>query len=147
MRRKMSVLLQRRMMHQEFDFSKRRVTVDDIPALQHYVTHLLEKLVVGRPVLLSQIRPKGLTVDHPLRIAIQGITATKVARVHILARKDPDLAANFADSNYVLDVEPLEGKNGFVISKMRLSDYISEYSSRLGEEIGKDLERLVQETN
>ena len=95
---------------------------------------------------LSKIRPKGLTVDKPFRIALMAPTEYLLAYVHEIARKDVAKARLISELIEVPLVKQLQGESKYVVEKKHLSEIILEEASRIGEEAGRDLARMMVQT-
>ncbi len=121
---------------------KEKVTSEDIPRLSAYSGWLMSELPEGT-TRLSKIRPKGLTVDKPFRIAMMAPTQYLMAYVHEIARKDVDKARLISELIDVPVVKQLQGESKYVVEKKHLSDVILEEASRIGEEAGKDLAKIL----
>lgn len=127
-------------------FKGDKVTTEDIPTLSCYSGALMPHMS-DSPILLSKLRPEGLSVNNPLRISMESATEYMIAYVQEIARRDLDSARIISESVYLPYVRKLDGKSSHIVEKKLLADIIRERARKLGREAKEGLRGLIEEAN
>ncbi len=121
-----------------------RLTEEKIPALSGYAGHLISEASL-EPKILSKVRPRGLTVDRPLRVAMESATYYLLAYVESLAEREPERAKLIAESVEVPVVRKLGDSKAYIFEKRMLASVIEDKYRAIGSKVRENISHLIEE--